>query len=53
MFDQKANTLDISSSHVVVVCKTFQDFVFFCYKLCLFGRQLNYLHIDTNHYIVS
>ena len=36
--------------NVVVMRKTFQDFVSFWYKLCLFERQLNYLHIDTNHY---
>ena len=39
--------------NVVVMRKTFQDFVSFWYKLCLFERQLNYVHIDTNHYVVS
>ena len=39
--------------NVVVMRKTFQDFVSFWYKLCLFERQLKYLHIDTNHYVVS
>ena len=53
IFDQKANTRDISRSHVVVMRKTVQDFVSFWYKLCLFERQLNYVHIDTNHYVVS